>query len=114
MLTTVRHIFGRIMHSETALHSQWDKGRKNNLLFASLNSPFSAYSSMSWYSSSLNLTVTIWLIGLSTLGLPIFAICMPPSNPTLIILLVLPKINTSHETLRPLFPLFAIQFMRLC
>ena len=35
MLTTVRHIFGRIMHSETALHSQWDKGRKNNLLFAS-------------------------------------------------------------------------------
>lgn len=35
MLTTVRHIFGRIMHSETALHGQWDKGRKNNLLFAS-------------------------------------------------------------------------------
>ena len=35
MLTTVRHIFGRIMHSETALHSQWDKGQKNNLLFAS-------------------------------------------------------------------------------
>jgi len=35
MLTTVRHIFGRIMHSETALCSQWDKGWKNNLLFAS-------------------------------------------------------------------------------
>ena len=35
MLTTVRHIFGRIMHSETVLCSQWDKGWKNNLLFAS-------------------------------------------------------------------------------
>ena len=34
-LTTVRHIFGRMMHSETALCSQWDKGWKNNLLFAS-------------------------------------------------------------------------------
>ena len=35
MLTTVRHIFGRIMHSETALCSQWDKGWKNNVLFVS-------------------------------------------------------------------------------
>ena len=35
MLTAVRRIFGRIMHSQTALRGQWDKGWKNNLLFAS-------------------------------------------------------------------------------
>ncbi len=35
MLTTVRRIFGRIMHSQTALRSQWDKGWKNNSRFAS-------------------------------------------------------------------------------
>jgi len=35
MLTTVRRIFGRIMHSQTALRSQLDKGWKNNSLFAS-------------------------------------------------------------------------------
>ena len=35
MLTTVRRIFGRIMHSQTALRSQWDKGCKNNSRFAS-------------------------------------------------------------------------------
>ena len=35
MLTTVRRICGRIMHSQTALRSQWDKGWKNNSQFAS-------------------------------------------------------------------------------
>ena len=35
VLTAVRRIFGRIMHSQTALRGQWDKGWKNNLLFAS-------------------------------------------------------------------------------
>lgn len=35
MPTAVCRIFGRIMHSQTALHSQLDKGRKNNPLFAS-------------------------------------------------------------------------------
>ena len=35
MLTTVRRICGRIMHSQTALRSQWDKGWKNNSQFVS-------------------------------------------------------------------------------
>ena len=35
MPTAVCRIFGRIMHSQTALRSQLDKGRKNNPLFAS-------------------------------------------------------------------------------
>ena len=35
MLTTARRIYGKIMHPQTALHSQWDKGWKNNSLFAS-------------------------------------------------------------------------------
>ena len=39
MLTTVRRICGKIMHPQTALHSQWNKGWKNNSQFASLNSP---------------------------------------------------------------------------
>lgn len=29
MLTAVRRICGRIMHSQTALRGQWDKGWKN-------------------------------------------------------------------------------------
>ena len=37
MLTTVRRICGKIMHPQTALHSQWDKGWKNNSQFASLS-----------------------------------------------------------------------------
>ena len=58
MLTTVRRIFGRIMHSQTALRSQWDKGWKNNLLFASpsIRRPtityVSAYTLLSLYQSS--------------------------------------------------------------
>ena len=35
MLTAECRIFGRSMHSQTALRSQWDKGGKNNLRFAS-------------------------------------------------------------------------------
>ena len=35
MLTAERRILGRIMHSQTALRCQWDKGRKNNSQFAS-------------------------------------------------------------------------------
>ena len=35
MLTAVRCIFGRIVHLQTALRCQWDKCRKNNLLFVS-------------------------------------------------------------------------------
>ena len=37
MLTTVRRICGKIMHPQTALHSQWNKGWKNNSQFASLS-----------------------------------------------------------------------------
>ena len=37
MLTTVRRICGKIMHPQTALHSQRDKGWKNNSQFASLS-----------------------------------------------------------------------------
>jgi len=37
MLTTARRIYGKIMHPQTALHSQWDKGWKNNSQFASLS-----------------------------------------------------------------------------
>ena len=37
MLTTARRICGKIMHPQTALHSQWDKGWKNNSQFASLS-----------------------------------------------------------------------------
>ena len=33
--TTTCSIFGRILHLQTALRSQWDKCRKNNSLFAS-------------------------------------------------------------------------------
>ena len=35
MLATVRRICGRIMHSQTVRHSQWDKGWENNSQFAS-------------------------------------------------------------------------------
>ena len=35
MLATVRRICGRIMHLQPSLRSQWDKGWKNNSLFAS-------------------------------------------------------------------------------
>ena len=35
ILTAVRRIFGRSMHSQPALHSQWDKGWKNNSPFVS-------------------------------------------------------------------------------
>ena len=31
----MRRIFGRVMHSQAALRSQWDKGLKNNSPFAS-------------------------------------------------------------------------------
>ena len=72
MLTTVRRICGRIMHSQTALRSQLDKGWKNNSQFASpsIRHP-TAWKTLHF--REISAVASLPLLGLHTFGAAFFA-----------------------------------------